>query len=144
MDLMGKTYRLVLQTKLAILDKNEINKQIPLLNNFVDLILVTHEFIICFKDYWTFNNLNIGILNNYLNGSEQIKINYPYKKFIFILFTKKDFVLKNNININFLFKKNIIILEKNNQDKLLKDLSYLLYSEHIYFYDQEFDAIMLD
>ena len=144
MDLISKTYGLILQTGLEILDKNKINNQIPILNGFVDLILVSSDLIICFKDFWTFNNLNTNILSNYLIGIEQIKLSYPNKIFVFALMTKNGFVNKNNINNNVLLEKNIIILEKNSQDKLLKELSYFLYSKHIYFYDKDFDTIMLD
>ena len=145
MDLINRIKMLVLQTKLEIMDRNQINQHISILNGFVDLILVTHEFIVCFKDFWTFNNLEPNIITNYLVGSQQINAGSTNgKKFIFILFTKKDFVVKNNINKNVLLEKNIYILEKNSQDKLLKDLSYLLYSGHIYFYDNDLDTIMLE
>ena len=134
---------LLAQTKLQLLLPEQINLYFPQLTGFVDLILITPNNYICFKDCWTANNLTPNILDNYSRGSTQINLNSD-KKFIFILLKKNNDIIKYLSNNNILIQDYVIILQKNNLDKLLKDLSKLLYSEHIYFYDNDMDTIMLD
>ena len=143
MNLILKLKLLLEQTKLQLIGKEQVNMYLPQLNGYVDFILITKYNYICFKDFWTFNNLTLDIIQKYQFISSQINsinpIN-PDKKYIFIILnknTKKNF-LSNNI------QNNIIILQKNNLDKLLTDLSYLLYREQIYFYDADMDTIMLE
>lgn len=144
MNLMNRVKTLVTQTKLEIYDKNQIHTIFPFLNGYVDLMLVSNDYFICFKDFWTFDNLNIKVLNTYFTGSDNLKKNNINKNFIFILFTKNNFSNKNNILNNILLEKNIFILEKNNTSDLLNELSYFLYSLNIYFYDNDLDTIMLN
>lgn len=144
MDLIIRVKNSIVRTKLQVLNKEQIKLYFPFLYSFVDLILVSEKNYICVKDFWTFNNLTEEILNNYVIGSEQVNcFTNQDRKFVFIL------LYKNNKNINselknFLINKNIFILQKNNQDKLLKELEYLLYLNQIYFYDDDLDVIMLE
>ena len=142
MDLIIKVKNLIEKTRFQVLNKQQINLYFPYLNNFVDLILVTEHNYICIKDFWTFNNLNQDILNNYIGGSEQVNTN-SNEKFIFILFNKNNKIINNEYKNN-LINKNIFILQKNSCDKLLSEFSYLLYSNQIYFYESDLDSIMLE
>ena len=142
MDLILKLKLLLEQTKFEILYKDKINLFFPQLNGIVDLILITRNNYICIKDFWTFNNLSGDIINNYLIGSSQINSNSD-KKFIFILLNKNIDNKINLLNNNILISNNIYYLQQNNQDKLLKDLSYLFYLNNIYYYDYDLDVIML-
>ena len=130
-------------TKCEILYKDRIQLYFPQLINYVDMILVTENNYICIKDFWTFNNFSVKILNDYLFGSDQIN-NGSNKKFIFIIFTKYLGIYNNLQNNEILNSKNIYILHKNILDNLYKDFSYLLYSNNIFFYDNDMDTIMLE
>ncbi len=137
MDLLKKLENLLVQTRhYQILTKSDIYLYFSFLNGIVDIILVTPLNYICFKDYWTFNNLDTNTLNNYNLYSSNINLSSE-KKFIFILLNKNT--EKKTIVSNYVY-----LIQKNNQDKLLKELSYLLYSNGIYYYDLDFDTIMLD
>jgi len=149
MNLIFELTSLLTQTKFELIGPEKINMHFPQLNGFVDLILVCPDNYICFKDFWTFNNLSTNIINNYIIGSFQINSN-SNKKFIFILLDKNTDNNPDNNPDNNLDKKtnllnnNIVILRKNKLDKLLRDLSGLLYLNKIYFYDSDSDTIMLE
>lgn len=137
MTLILKIKNLLFQTNLQILDKQEIKLYFPNLINIVDLILVTPEYFICIKDYWTLNNYNNNISKSYLVDFNNIYLNYN-KKFIFILLKKNTNSYKLNTNSNYVY-----LIEKNSQDNLILDLCYLLYSNSIYFYESDGSTIML-
>ena len=154
MNLIYKLKILLKQTGYEILEKEQIKYYFPILNGYVDLILSTEQNFICFKDFWTYNNLTIDIINNYNVGSNQINTNInTNKKFVFILLNKylnkknQLFSNKNLLTIYDLYileQNKIYVLEQNNMDKLFKKISQLFYSNNIYFFDNDKDLIMLE
>jgi len=124
----------------------QIKQLAPHLSNWIDIVLETDTHMICFKDIWTWNNLTPEILNSYLYGSEQINstinsyINTG-KKYIFVLLVKNTHFNFNNKILN---QKYIHIIKKFNQNKLMKEISYFLYSNNIYFYEEDDSVIMLE
>ena len=135
MNLIQRLELLLNQTRLEILNNEQIKFNFPQLNGFTDLILITETHFICIKDYWTLNNLNENIINSYNTGSLNININLN-KKFIFILLTKKYNQKIFNVG-------NIFILSAINKNMLLNELSNLLYLNKIFFYDSDYDTIIL-
>lgn len=135
MDFISRLLTILNFTKMPVLSKEQILQYFPQIVNHVDLILVSNSHYICFKDFWTHNNLTQNIFAEYVSGINQLNTNTE-KKFVFVLFKKRTLHSINSSN-------GIIVLEKNNIDKLFIELSYLLYSEKIYFYDDDFSTIML-
>lgn len=140
MNLINNLNFLLIQTKYNLYESNKINQLKPYLSNWVDLILETDKNYLCFKDLWTWNNLNPIVLNEYLYGSEQINLNND-KKYVFILITKNSNLNWSNEILN---QKNIHIIEKQNPNELMEKISYFLYSNNVYFYEPDNSIIMLE
>lgn len=140
MNLIHNLKNLLIQTKYTVHDLDKIKNHKPYLYQLVDLILETNTHYICFKDVWTWNNLTLKTLNNYLYSSVQQNLNM-HKKFVFILLVKNNHIQFDNQILN---QKNIYIIEKKNQKKLIKEISYFLYLNDIYFYEQDGSSIMLE
>lgn len=144
MNLIHNLKSLLVQTKYNILESGQIKSFSPQLSDCIDIILETNNNFICFKDIWTHNNLTQEILDCYL--SEQInsiiKSNTTLgKKFIFVLLVKNTYV---NYDNNILNKKNIHIIKKINKNKLIKEISYFLYSNNIFYFEPDNSIIMLE
>lgn len=146
MNLIYNLKSILVQTKCYVYGLEQIKQFAPHLSDWMDIVLETDTHMICFKDIWTWNNLTPEILNSYLYGSEQINSTANSntnngKKYIFVLLAK-------NSNFNFdnkiLNQKNIHIIKKFNQKKLIKEISNFLYSNNIYFYDPDNSVIMLE
>lgn len=146
MNLIYNLKSILVQTKYNVYGIEQIKYLVPNLSDWVDMILETDKYIICFKDIWTWNNLTPEILNSYLYGSEQINstIN-PYtnmgKKYIFVLLVKSSYFYFDNKILN---QKHIHIIKKFNQNKLMKEICYFLYSNNIFFYETDNSVIMLE
>jgi hypothetical protein len=144
MNLIHNLKSLLVQTKYNILESGQIKSFSPQLSDCIDIILETNNNFICFKDIWTHNNLTQEILDCYL--SEQInsiiKSNTTLgKKFIFVLLVKNTYV---NYDNNILNIKNIHIIKKINKNKLIKEISYFLYSNNIFYFEPDNSIIMLE
>lgn len=148
MNLISNLESHLVQTKFNLYTSNQIKYLKHDLCDWADLVLETENFYVCFKDFWTLNNLTPGILNNYLYGSEQINQIFttdPYynldKKYIFVLMVKSSNLNFNNEILN---QKNIHVIKNFNQNKLIKEISYFLYSNNIFFYEPDNSVIMLE
>ena len=146
MNLINNLKSILVQTKYNVYRIEQIKHLVPNLSGWVDLILETDKYIICFKDIWTWNNLTPEILNSYLYGSEQINSNInsytnPGKKYIFVLLVKSSYFYFDNKILN---QKYIHIIKKFNQNKLMKEICYFLYSNNIFFYETDDSVIMLE
>lgn len=140
MNLIDELKSLLIKTNYDIYGHEQINLLDPQLLNYVDLIFETDKYFIYFKDFWTWNNINSQILNEYLCVLNKINFN-SIKKHILFLITKQ-----NNFNFSniFLNQKNIYIIQEKSKLKLIKEISELLYSNGIYFYEQDDSVIMLE
>lgn len=146
MDLIYNLKSILVQTKYNVYGIEKIKQLAPHLSDWMDIVLETDTYMICFKDIWTWNNLTPEILNSYLYGSEQINSTLNSntnggKKYIFVLLVKSSHFNFDNKILN---QKNIHIIKKFNQNKLMKEISYFLYSNDIYFYEPDNSAIMLE
>lgn len=146
MNLTNNLKSILVQTKYNVYGMEKIKQLAPNLSDYVDIILETDTHMICFKDIWSRNNLTSEILNNYLYCSEQINStinsNTNMKKiYIFVLLVKSSHFNFDNKILN---QKNIHIIKKFNQNKLIKVISYFLYSNDIYFYEADNSVIMLE
>lgn len=146
MDLIYNLKSILVQTKCNVYGLEQIKQLAPHLSDWMDIVLETDTHMICFKDIWTWNNLTPEILNSYLYGSEQINstINTNTntgKKYIFVLLAKSSHFNFDNKILN---QKNIHVIKKFNQNKLMKEISNFLYSNDIYFYEPDNSAIMLE
>lgn len=148
MNLINNLKSLLTQTKFNVYESQQIKQSVPYLSDWADIVLETDTHFICFKDIWTLNNLTSKMLNSYLYGLTQLNsiVNLNSnttcgKIYVFVLLVK-------NSNLNFdnkiLNQKNIHIIKKYNQNKLMKVISYFLYSLNIYFYDPDDSIIMLE
>lgn len=146
MNLLEHLKCLLVQTQYNIYELEQINKLAPYLAGCVDIVLETDSYIICFKDFWTCNNLKQEILNSYLYDLQQINsINNSNtnlgKKYIFVLLVKSSHC---NLGNEILNSQNIYVIKKFNQNKLIKKITYFLYSNNIFFYEPDNSAIMLE
>lgn len=146
MNLIYNLKFILVQTKYNVYGLEQIKQLAPHLLDWMDIVLETDTHMICFKDIWTWNNLTPEILNSYLYGSEQINSTLNSntnggKKYIFVLLVKSSHFNFDNKILN---QKDIHIIKKFNQNKLMKEISYLLYSNGIYFYEPDNSAIMLE
>jgi hypothetical protein len=144
MNLILNLKSLLTQTKYNVYDSLQINMYEPNLTKWVDLVLETENYYICFKDIWTWNNLTGEIINDYLNKSEQVNLlnnNNSLKKYIFILLVKNNNLDYSNQILN---QKNIHIIEKSTQNKLINEICTFLYYNNIYIYDYDDSIIMLE
>jgi hypothetical protein len=146
MNLIYNLKSILVQTKYNVYGIEQIKKLAPHLSDWMDIVLETDTHMICFKDIWTWNNLTPEILNSYLYGSEQINSTINFytntgKKYIFVLLTKSSHFYFDNKILN---QKNIHIIKKFNQNKLIKEISNFLYSNDIYFYEEDNSVIMLE
>ena len=146
MNLIYNLKSILVQTKYCVYGNEQIKHLVPNLSDWVDLVLETDKYVICFKDIWTRNNLTPEILNSYLYGSEQINstINSNTnigKKYIFVLLVKSSYLYFDNKILN---QKYIHIIKKFNQNKLMKEISYFFYSNDIFFYETDNSVIMLE
>lgn len=146
MNLINNLKSILVQTKYNVYRIEQIKHLVPNLSGWVDLILETDKYIICFKDIWNWNNLTPEILNSYLYGSEQINSTINSytnmgKKYIFVLLVKSSYFYFDNKILN---QKYIHIIKKFNQNKLMKEICYFLYSNNIFFYEIDDSVIMLE
>lgn len=146
MDLIYNLKSILVQTKCHVYGLEQIKQLVPHLSDWMDIVLETDTHMICFKDIWTWNNLTPEILNSYLYGSEQINstansYTNSKKKYIFVLLTKSS---NFNFDNKILNQKNIHIIKKFNQNKLIKEISNFLYLNDIYFYEADNSVIMLE
>lgn len=146
MNLIYNLKSILVQTKCHVYGLEQIKQLVPYLLDWIDIVLETDTHMICFKDFWTWNNLTPEILNSYLYGSEQINStanSYTNngKKYIFVLLAKSS---NFNFDNKILNQKNIHIIKKFNQKKLIKEISNFLYSNNIYFYEADNSVIMLE
>jgi hypothetical protein len=144
MNLIHNLKSLLVQTKYNIHEIGQIKSFSPHLSNYIDIVLETNNHFICFKDIWTHNNLTKKILDYYF--SEQfnsiIKSNMMLgKKIVFVLLVKNTYV---NYDNNILNQKNIHIIKNININKLIKEISYFLYSHEIYYFEPDNSIIMLE
>lgn len=140
MNLISNLESHLILTKLNLYSSNQIEYLKPELCDWVDLVLETENFYVCFKDFWTLNNLTPCILNDYLYGSEQINQNLD-KKYIFVLMVKNSNLNFNNEILN---QKNIHVIKNFYQNELITEISYFLYSNNIFFYEPDNSVIMLE
>lgn len=142
MNLIYNLKCILIQTKYIVHGQEQIKHHVPQLYNWVDVILETNTHFICFKDIWSYNNLTPEILNIYINGSMQQNIfSNSGKKYIFVLLIKNSNTYFDNKVLN---NQNIHIIKSFTQKKLLKELSYFLYSNKIFYYEIDDSCIMLD
>lgn len=144
MNFIDNLKYLLIQTKYNVYTLNKIKQIAPYLSVCTDIVLETDTYIICFKDFWTKDNLTFEILNNYIHYSEQINskiISGSGKTYIFVLIVKN---FKPDFDNGIYNKKNIHIIKKFNKNKLIKEISYFLYSCNIFLYEPDNSVIMLE
>ena len=145
MFLKTKIKNLLSSTKYEVLNKSKINIHFNYLKDYVDLMLITPDNIICIKNFWTFNNYKEEYLQIYLNGANSINL-FNQKPFIFIILKRNNFFMLNNLYSVSTSNTNnyVFVLEGETEDRLLLNLSNLLYKNSIYFYEPDDSVIMLD
>ena len=139
-------HNLILQTIYEVLGEKQIIKKYGKLYYGIDHIINVSEYIICIQDKWRDTKSQLSDINHFIKSTEKIS-DVENKRCIGIYLSKLP-LTKGALDAfeyeNIKLKNKFMSLSNDNMNKLLLELSYLLYSNQIYFYECDGSSIMLD
>jgi hypothetical protein len=142
-----KVHDLISQSMYQVLREVDVVYKYSVLSSGIDHLIYLPDFIICIQDKWRESKPNLSQINHFIKGVENIHIKENYKKCIGIYLSKEPvtkggldaFEFENYKGINY-----FLSISGYNMDIILNKLAGIFYDNHIYFYEPDGSAIMLD
>lgn len=138
-------HNLISQTNYKVLREKDIIKKYGIIYYGIDHIINLQEYVICIQDKWRDTKSTLSDVNHFIKTIE--KIGDAENKRCIGIYLSKLSITKNAFDAfeyeNIKMKHKFISLSNDNMDKLLYELTYLFYSNQIYFYENDGSTIML-
>ncbi len=140
-------HEVLVKSGLKVLNEYNIKSNFGAIFYGIDHFIETDEFTICIQDKCKKNNIQMNEMNHFIKACE--KIHDKFNKKCFAIYMSKSSLTKNSVEI-INYEKNTstrniqyIYFDNNSLNYLIHQLSYFLYSLHIYFYENDGSVIML-
>jgi hypothetical protein len=139
-------HELISQTSYPVLREKEIINTYGILSYGIDHLINLPEYIVCIQDKWRDTKTQLSDINHFIKSCDKVH-EAENKKCVGIYLTKIE-ITKGALEAfeyeNYKQKNFYLSLFDSDMNQLLKKLSYLMYSNQIYFIDPDGSTIMLD